>query len=300
MRWLEFRLEAPPQDAEAIASALLPFCYGGVALEPAIASHPGNEAYSLSLEKPTTIKGYLPIGRGVAARRRLLLERLHTTWGPLPVTERTLREEDWGAAWKARLHPVRIGRRLVVKPTWEPYPGRPGDVVVELDPGMAFGTGEHPTTRACLRALERLVARGDRVVDVGTGSGILAIAAAKLGAAAVLALDTDPVAVRVARANCRRNRVHSVVTVALGSVEAWPARGWGQADGVLANLTSHLHQELAGDLLGILRPGGWLVASGIGGPGLRGVTAAYRKAGAAPAVLQRHGEWRTLLLRKNP
>jgi ribosomal protein L11 methyltransferase len=131
-----------------------------------------------------------------------------------------LAETDWAEAWKAGYGVLRIGRRLVVRPTWrDDYAPRPDDLLIELDPGMAFGSGLHPTTRLCLEVLEDALRPGQVVLDVGTGSGILSIAAARLGAARVLALDTDPLAVQIARENVALNRVEDVVQVEIGTVQ---------------------------------------------------------------------------------
>jgi ribosomal protein L11 methyltransferase len=121
----------------------------------------------------------------------------------LQVTE--VREEDWANAWKKHYKPLRIGQRIVLKPSWEDYAPEPNDVVIELDPGMAFGTGLHPTTRLCVAALEENVQPGDALLDLGTGSGVLAIVAAKLGASEIVATDIDPIAVRTAIENCEIN-----------------------------------------------------------------------------------------------
>ena len=178
-------------------------------------------------------------------------------------------EEDWAAAWKEHFPVLRVGRRLVIRPTWRRHRAEPGDVVLALDPGMAFGTGLHPTTRLCLAGIERWsdlgLVEGARVLDVGTGSGILAIAAAKLGARSVLGVDTDPIAVEATAANARRNRLARRVVAARGSVPvgaAMTAR-WGPFDLVLANLIASLLVELAGALADSVRPGGRLLASGI-------------------------------------
>ncbi len=141
---------------------------------------------------------------------------------------RFLAEADWAEAWKSGYDVLHIGHRLVVRPTWRDYNPEPGELVMALDPGMAFGSGLHPTTRLCLEALEDQVRPGASVLDVGTGSGILAIAAARLGASRVLALDTDPLAVRVARENVALNQVESAVRVEVGTVQIsnlpWPTR----------------------------------------------------------------------------
>jgi ribosomal protein L11 methyltransferase len=132
---------------------------------------------------------------------------------------RFLSETDWAEAWKTHYDVLRVGRRLVIKPTWRDYDPLPDDLIIKLDPGMAFGSGLHPTTRLCLEAMEGFLRPGSGVLDVGTGSGILAVAAARLGASHVLALDTDPLAVRVARENVALNQVEPVVQVEVGTVQ---------------------------------------------------------------------------------
>jgi len=176
------------------------------------------------------------------------------------VTRRRIRSKAWEEAWKAGFDVVKIGRRLAIKPTWKTYVPAPGEVVVELDPGMAFGTGQHATTRACLNALAALLRRGDVVFDVGTGSGILAIAAAKLGASYVLAIEVDESAARIAERNIRQNHVETIAGVVC-------ARGLdavgGRGDVIVANLTAAQIVELAPAVVEHLRPGGIFIASGI-------------------------------------
>jgi ribosomal protein L11 methyltransferase len=200
-------------------------------------------------------------------------------------------EEDWSEAWKKHFVVHRPARHVVIKPSWLEYPPQPGEVVVELDPGAAFGTGLHPTTMLCLEALEDIVRPGMRVYDVGTGSGILAIAAARLGAARVVAVDTDPVAVRVARENVERNGLGGRVEVAEGSATPEVSGGF---DLVLANIVANTIVQLAPSLRAALRPGGALVVSGI----IRGrtpeVRAALRAAGLRNIVSRRSGDWLAL------
>ncbi|MHB1650988.1 MAG: 50S ribosomal protein L11 methyltransferase [Desulfitobacteriaceae bacterium] len=171
----------------------------------------------------------------------------------------TVKEEDWATAWKAYYKPVRVGRNFLIKPTWETVDFGPEDVVLELDPGMTFGTGTHPTTNLCLQSLEEIVYPGMEVFDLGTGSGILAIAAAKLGAS-IQAVDLDPVAVRVAQENVDLNKVSSRVRVLKGDLGSVLT---GQADLVVANIIADIILTLTGELRRLLRPGGEFIASGI-------------------------------------
>ena len=171
-------------------------------------------------------------------------------------------EQDWQSQWRSHFDLLRVGRQLVIKPTWIEYEEQPGDVLIELDPGMAFGTGYHPTTYTCLQALEDLLQPGMTVLDVGTGSGILAITAAKLGASRVVALDIDPQAVRAARKNFRRTGVQKLVALTQGSVPH-PLAGKEQFHLVVANISARAVGERAPQILPTLIPGGYLIASGL-------------------------------------
>jgi ribosomal protein L11 methyltransferase len=187
--------------------------------------------------------------------------------GELTITERA--EEDWANAWKAHYYTHRIGERVTVRPPWHESEPEPDQVMIVLDPGMAFGTGLHPSTRLCVLALEQELQAGDRVLDVGnrvldvgTGSGILAIAAAKLGAARIDAVDIEPVAVRSTRENAERNGVGGQIQVELGSVG--PGEPFqGTYDLVLANIIARILIDLAPHLMAAVAPGGTLVLSGI-------------------------------------
>lgn len=171
----------------------------------------------------------------------------------------SLKEEDWETAWKAYFKPIRVGKHFLIKPTWEAVEIQEGDVVLELDPGMAFGTGTHATTTLCLETMERVVKPGQRVFDLGTGSGILAIAAAKLGAS-VCAVDLDGVAIRVAQENVDLNLVNDQVQVLRGDLGTVLT---GQADVVIANIIADVILMLLPDLRRILHVDGEFLASGI-------------------------------------
>jgi ribosomal protein L11 methyltransferase len=226
--------------------------------------------------------------------------------GPLSV--RQLAEEDWANAWKEHYHVVHLGRRTVIKPSWREYKPALGEVVVELDPGMAFGTGLHPTTRTCLLLLEDTMRPGDRVLDVGTGSGILALAALKLGAAYVLALDVSGVAVAATRANAAANDVAERIDVRHATLDGAAGEPYfplppglamlgpeiGEFDLVLANIIARVIAQLAPALLRAVRLGGTLIASGIIAERLHEAEEPLRAAGLATIERVRDGDWVTL------
>jgi len=224
---------------------------------------------------------------------RLAADGLRTAPGTTAI--RPVKEEDWENAWKQYFKPVRISDRLVVKPTWEPYEARPGDIILELDPGMAFGTGTHPSTSLCLRALEKRVRPGMTVIDVGTGSGILAIAAARLGADPVLALDLDPVAVASARNNVEQSgladRIRVMKSDLLQAVLEDPGHAAPKADLVVANLLAEIVIRAIPDVRRALGPGGLFIASGIisGKAGL--VSKALEAAGFAVEAVDEEDGW---------
>ena len=226
--WLEIAVEVAGIDSELAAEILCQGCPGGVFIEPAVRPDAMGEGYVVEGDAPVLVKGYLPSGPNSARLRRSL--RLTLGLAPLQRPPRWRRPryfpaEVWQDSWKRYFRPRRVGRSLLVKPSWARCALRAGDIVIEIDPGMAFGTGQHPTTAMCLCALEETIQPGMRVLDLGTGSGILAIAAAKLGAASVLALDIDPLAVKAARQNAAANGVEALVDVrqgALSEAEAAP------------------------------------------------------------------------------
>lgn len=173
---------------------------------------------------------------------------------------REVQEEDWATSWKQYFHPVRVGENIVIKPSWEDYEKTVTDIIIELDPGMAFGTGTHHTTQLCIKCLEELVKKDHIIFDVGTGSGILSVAAAKLGAKKVKAIDLDSVAVRVAKENIVHNQVEDVVTVSQGDLLTGVE---GKADIIVANIIADVILKMLPDVPERLKDGGSLLASGI-------------------------------------
>ena len=215
--------------------------------------------------------------------------------GSLQVETKDVHDEDWSEVWKRFYKPFRAGERLVVKPTWESYATQEGDLVIEMDPGMAFGSGTHETTGMCLALLEEAVKAGDRVIDVGTGSGILAIGAGLLGARDVLAIDIDPDAVRVAEENIRHNHMESVVRAVQGNL-------LDSQDAVcevcVANIIADVIIGFAEPLKGHIVPGGSFICSGIIRERADEVREALLKAGYTILKSEKRGEWAAFLAKR--
>ena len=205
-------------------------------------------------------------------------------------------DEDWQNSWKSHFTLLKLGRNLVIKPSWIDHDPGPNDVVIELDPGLAFGTGYHPTTYTCLEALEDLVEPGMSVLDLGVGSGILTIAAAKLGAGHILALDIDSVAVTAARQNFRRLGLLPKVTLAQGSLPnpQAPARSF---DILVANISSRAIRERGVHLMPPLKQQGALIASGIIQEQERETEEALEEAGFVVQATWPKDDWVTLVCR---
>ncbi len=288
MDWLEVRVQVDGEAAEAVSEVFNRYGRGGAVLSADFNDDAGDTAV-------VTVKTYLPLDEeGLKTKRRIEEALWHLSQiYPLPTPEfRELTEDDWANAWKKHYHVLRVGQRIVIKPPWQEHQPQPDEVVIELDPGMAFGTGLHPTTRMCLRALEEHLKLGARVLDLGTGSGILAIAAAKLGAGCVLALDNDPLAVKAAQANVQSNGVQNVVTVELGSLD----KAAGESDLVLVNILARVIVELADQgLVDRVGPTGLMILAGIIEGQEAEVVAALREGGLEIAERRQEKDWVTLI-----
>ncbi len=250
----------------------------------------------------TSFDLYLP-DRPAATRRAAALRRQLRAWAegePWRVSVAALPNEDWRESWKRFFHAKRVSARIVVKPSWEPWAATAEDRIVELDPGMSFGTGLHPTTRACLILLDDLAreAPGRSFLDVGCGSGILAIAAAKLGYAPVAALDCDADAVRIARENVARNGVANRVAVRIADVSK--PEGVGVHDVVAANLLADLLVSQAGRVCARVRRGarGRLIVAGILNAQYAAVRAAYEARGFVEVRAIEEDGWTSGLFRR--
>ncbi|MBE3580130.1 MAG: 50S ribosomal protein L11 methyltransferase [Thermoanaerobacteraceae bacterium] len=279
MKWQEISITTAPEASEAVAGLFYETGAQGLVLEDK-----GGQV---------VLRGYLPQDKRLKARLQDFKGRLKAIGRFFPgcraeMSSRSIEEEDWSDAWKAYFKPVKIGRRLVVKPSWEAYNPRPGELVMELDPGMAFGTGTHPTTAMALEMLEEFIKPGHVVYDVGTGSGILAIAAALLGARRVVAVDNDPVAVRTARENVQRNGLEGKIKVQEGDLLHGLPPG---AHVVTANIVADVLLALLPQAARLLPPAGRLILGGIIAPRAPELVSALRSHGFAVTKRERRGDW---------
>ena len=269
MQWLELTVQAHPDAVESVSELLSRYTSEGIAIEEPFELIDEGQDYRIIPNKPVLLHAYVPMdGKEEDTIQRIAEGLWHfASLGQHFVGElqrRVVNEEDWANAWKEYYYVTHIGQRLVIRPSWREYEPRDGEVMLTLDPGMAFGTGLHPTTRMCLEQVEKRVQSGMRVLDVGTGSGILTIAAAKLGATSVYAIDNSSVAVESARANAEMNGLSELIQVVLGVLdEAEAKRMADQYDLVVANIIAHIIGSIAPQLAQTLAPDGLLVVSGI-------------------------------------
>jgi len=276
VKWSEISIHTTQEAVEPISNILHEAGASGVVIEDVFdltkeREQVYGEIYQLNPndypDEGVIIKAYLPVNSFLGetveeikeAINGLLLHDIDLGHNDISISE--VNEEEWATAWKKYYHPVKISERFTIVPTWEEYtPVNSDELIIELDPGMAFGTGTHPTTVMCIQALENSVKQGDNVVDVGTGSGILSIAAAMLGANKVQALDLDSVAVESARLNVKLNKVQDRVTVSQNNLLSNIS---GPVDVVVANILAEIIVRFTDDAANILKDNGLFITSGI-------------------------------------
>jgi ribosomal protein L11 methyltransferase len=264
--WLELLVHCDAEAVEPVSELFAAHGFNqGVAIEEPFTQDGDGDNFQIDSTGFVSVRTYLPAADtsseilGSIREALWYLGRMRSV-GELQVT--TIAEEDWANAWKAHYSVHKVGNRVLVRAPWHDYEPAASEVVIELDPGMAFGTGLHPSTQLSMAAIERELRPGNSVLDVGTGSGVLATGAALLGAARVDGVDIEPVAVRSARENAVRNRVSDVVHIEEGSVgEGQPFQG--QYDLVVANIIARVLIELSDALCRAVRPGGTLILAGI-------------------------------------
>jgi ribosomal protein L11 methyltransferase len=263
--WLEISVTTDGEAAEAVSEYLLPFAYANsVVIEQ---RGDPDSADPMALESNVTVKIYVPGNQDTPALRKKIEEALYfmqRLYSAIPAPEfHILEDEDWATAWRKNYRPFRLGKRIWIQPSWlETTDNQPDDIVILMDPGMAFGTGLHPTTQMCLQALEELIQPGCSVLDVGSGSGILSIAAVKLGAKNVLAFDLDRMAVEATTENALANNVHQQISVFQGSLPVKTGQEW---DIVVVNILAPVIISLLRDqqLMEFRSATGKLILSGI-------------------------------------
>lgn len=309
MKWAEISIQTSHEATEAVAEIFHEIGASGVVIEdPELVNsyrRSGTWDYCDIPEdlnpEIVTIKAYLPVDDQLDDKLRVFEENVNNLdqhdldKGRGCIACREVQDEDWAMSWKAYYHPVKIGDKIVIKPSWEEYSPLPGDVVIELDPGMAFGTGTHHTTALCLRCLEDIIRPNCVVFDIGTGSGVLAIAAAKLGASHVTAVDLDSVAVNVAIENVRINQVTPLVQVKQGDLLTGVE---GQADVIVANIVADVIIQMLPEIPARLMQKGRFCASGIIADRIADVTEAMLDQGLLIETVVEEGGWMAIVASK--
>ncbi|MED4055597.1 50S ribosomal protein L11 methyltransferase [Niallia taxi] len=276
MKWSEITIHTTNEAIEPISNILHEAGASGVVIEDPFElikerEDRFGEIYQLNPDdypqEGVLVKAYLPINSFLGETVEEIKEAINNLIlfnidiGLNKVTIMEVNEEEWATAWKKYYHPVKISEKFTIVPTWEEYtPVNSDELIIELDPGMAFGTGTHPTTVLCIQALERIVKKGDTVIDVGTGSGVLSIAASMLQAKSVLALDLDEVAVQSAKLNLKLNKVHETATVQQNNLLDGITQ---ESDVIVANILAEVIVRFTDDVYRLLKEDGYFIASGI-------------------------------------
>ena len=312
MKWSEIAIHTTNEAVEPVSNILHEAGASGVVIEDPLElikerENVFGEIYQLNPadypDEGVLVKAYLPVNSFLGetveeiklAINNLLLFDIDLGRNAISISE--VNEEQWATAWKKYYNPVKISERFTIVPTWEEYePVSSDELIIELDPGMAFGTGTHPTTVMCIQALERTVQKGDLIVDVGTGSGVLSIAAALLEAKQVQALDLDEVAVRSANINVKLNKVQDRVHVSQGNLLDGVEE---QADVVVANILAEVIMRFTDDVAKVVKPGGYFVASGIIQPKKDDVKAAIVASGFTIEETIQMEDWVAIIAKRN-
>ncbi|MDP4083458.1 MAG: 50S ribosomal protein L11 methyltransferase [Bacillota bacterium] len=277
MKWSEISIHTTNEAIEPISHILHEAGASGVVIEDPFELTKEREdlfgeIYQLNPddypEEGVIVKAYLPVNSFLGETVEAIKESINNLIiynidiGINKVTISEVNEEEWATAWKKYYNPVKISEKFTIVPTWEEYtPVSSDECIIELDPGMAFGTGTHPTTVMCIQALERTVKDGDKVIDVGTGSGVLSIASAMLGAKHIRAFDLDVVAVTTARLNIKLNKVSEIVEISQNNLLDGVTEN--SADVVVANILAEVILRFTKDVAQVVKPEGYFIASGI-------------------------------------
>ncbi len=297
MDYLELTVRAPPELVEPLVQLFQTYGKQRVAVEEAGGYNP-DEGERPTEGAPVIVRTYLPKDRRADDRRARIEAGVHLMGLIKPLTPlevRTVEPQEWEEAWKAHFHLLHIGKRLVVRPSWQEYEPEGDQIVLKLDPGLAFGTGHHPTTYMCLEQLEQRVQDGMHVLDLGTGSGLLAQAALLLGASWVLAVDTEADSIRASRRNLKEAGLAKRVKIIRGSI---PQPLGVDMDMVVANISAKVLIALSGDITASLKPGGILVASGVLEERGDEVKEAFAAAGLTEVEIKHSEDWLALVYKR--
>ena len=262
LTWIELSVDSPREFVEPLSSVFLKYGHGGVAVEDIIIDGEGNKNKS---KKNVRIITYLPKDETLESRINQIDVAVKLMSGLGDVSHLVQSEVDgdyWVEAWKEHFTTLHIGSNLVVHPTWREYIPKLGETIIKLDPGMAFGTGHHPTTEMCMILLEKLVCQNTKVLDIGCGSAVLSITASKLGAETVLGLDTDSVAVRVGKENVVDNKVEDSVSIQHGTLPLSNS-SVVMYDVVVANISDTVILDLSSEIQKVIINRGHLIVSGL-------------------------------------
>ncbi len=287
--WIELSTEAPGEYAEPLTHLFARYGEGGVVVEEAGGYNP-DEGKTAPIDAPVIVRTYLPVDATTDDRRAQidmglrLISYLHEI---PPLKERVLKDREWEIQ---EFKPVRVGKRLVIAPEGSSWDKTSDDIIINLDPGLAFGTGHHPTTRMCMLYLEKIVTEGCNILDLGCGSGILSLASFKLGAGSVVGLDIEPDAIKSSYENLGKNGLAEKANFAEGSLPAAIAPD-GTFDVTVANISANILIALAPLILRSLAPGGVFIGSGLLADRREDVEEAFNAAGAEFTDLTISGDW---------
>ena len=299
-RWLEVSLIVDGELAEALSELMSRYVEGGVVIESGVKFNSIEDEGTPG--GPVRVFGYIPVDDKLEVTRQKLETGLWHLGQIIPLSPpayRPVEDQDWMSAWKKNYHPIPVGKKILILPAWiEQDPGE--RIVVRIDPSMAFGTGTHPTTQLCLEMVEEYCTPGMDVIDIGCGSGILSIAALKLGAKRVLAVDIDPLSVKATRENAEANQTLTGLDIGEGSVKEVLAGNYPYSDAplVLANILAPVLIHLFDDgLHKLVSPGGILVLSGILSEQEQKVLQAGQAVGMGLLQRKQMGDWESLALK---